>query len=222
MTTNELPAGDWRLAVYGRSQISGIGIRRQPRAGDRERIIAQQGYVCLYCEIPISTKIWRKTREVMLLANWDHFIPYAYSQRNPSSNWVLACHVCNGIKTARMFADVESARRAILPERIAKGYESPDDVFHRLGLEREQNIALVLVPRPTEKQLEALQLFAALGNRAAVSRSLGVGVHSTQKRLLGAARRVGATSLEEAVEICIRNGFISRPSVPAQAEGEAS
>lgn len=212
MTAKELPVGDWRRAVYGRSQIGGIGIRRRPRAVDRERIIAQQGYVCLYCEIPISTKIWRKTREVILCAAWDHFIPYAYSQQNPGHNWILACHVCNGIKTARMFNDVESARRAILPGRIAKGYECPDDVFHRLGLARDQDIRLALVPRPTDKQLEALQLLAAGASIFDAANQLGLARTTAHRRLLGAMRRLGAASFDEAIEIAIQNGFINRPA----------
>lgn len=209
MTATELPAEDWRRSVYGRSQIGGNGVRRQPRRVDRERIIAQQGYVCLYCEIPISTKIWRKAREVILCAAWDHFVPYAYSQRNPAQNWVLACHVCNGIKTARMFADVETARRAILPERIAKGYEAPEDVFHRLGLQRQHGVLVLQAQRPTDGQLEALQAFAVVGDESRVAERLGISVRALQSRLLGAARRLGAMSTAEAIEIARLNYFIT-------------
>ncbi|MFE3583724.1 HNH endonuclease [Streptomyces vinaceus] len=142
MTAKELPASDWRRSVYGRSQIGGVGQRRRPRMADRNRIIEQQGYVCLYCELPIGTFVLRGRRRVMLVANWDHFIPHAYSQANPASNWVLACHVCNSIKTARMFDSVESARQLILPRRIVKGYESVGATFHRLGLEKGTRSAI--------------------------------------------------------------------------------
>lgn len=218
MTAKELPPDDWRRAVYGRSQIGGIGIRRQPRHVDRERIIAQQGYTCLYCEIPISTMIWRKTREVMLRANWDHFIPYAYSQQNPSNNWILACHVCNGIKTSRMFADVETARRAILPERIAKGYESTSDVFHRLGLEREQQIVILPAPRPTDRQLEALGLVAAGVTTIRASVEMGICQTRVIELLKAAERRMGADSREEAIEMATRNGFIGQPATPMDSK----
>ncbi|MFB7605245.1 LuxR C-terminal-related transcriptional regulator [Streptomyces gardneri] len=212
MTLNELPADDWRRAVYGRSQVGGIGIRRRPRAVDRERIISQQGYICLYCELPIGTKIWRGRREVMLVAQWDHFVPYAYSQLNLSSNWVLACHVCNGIKTARMFNDVESARQVILPERIGKGYESPDGVLHRLGLERQQGIALLPVARPTDRQLEALQLLATGIPLTHIASKMEIGPPRVAALLDAAARRMGATSRSEAVATALRNGFISTPA----------
>lgn len=219
MTATELPAGDWRRVVYGSSQIGGTGVRRQPRRVERERIIAQQGYVCLYCEIPISTKIWRGSRDVILCAAWDHFIPYAYSQRNPSQNWVLACHVCNGIKTARMFADVEAARRAILPERIAKGYESPEEVLHRLGLQRQHGMLVLQAQRPTIKQTEALHAFAVLGDEVKVAKQLGISANSVRARLLSAARRLGAMSTVEAVKIARMNGFIAKGGQPDNFDG---
>lgn len=135
MTAPELPENDWRRAVYGRSQIGGIGIRRAPRLAERIRVQEAQGNRCLYCELPIGTAIWRRAQTVILRTNWDHFVPYSYLARNPDNNWVLACHVCNGIKTARMFDTVQTARQVILPVREAKGYEDPKSVLLRLGLE---------------------------------------------------------------------------------------
>ncbi len=217
MSTQELSPGDWRRAVYGRSHISGNGKRLSPRAGEREGVIARQGYRCLYCEIPIGTHIWRKTREVVLRPNWDHFVPFAYSQRNPSANWVLACHVCNSLKTARIFADVESVRRAILPERLAKGYEEPGAVFHRLNIEREQHVVLITAARPTERQLEALQLFAAGMRPGQIGDVMGLGYSRPSSLLREAARRMGVETREEAVEVALRNGFITRPA-PIGAE----
>lgn len=222
MTTDELAADDWRRAVYGRSRISGIGTRRRPHQADRERVIERQGYACLYCEIPISTVIRRRGRELILRANWDHFVPYSYSQRNPSANWVLACHVCNNIKTSRMFADVEAARRVILPERIAKGYESPEEVFYRSGLERQNGLVVVQAPRPTDKQLEALQAYSETRGSTAMGRSLGICAASAQKRLLGATRRLGASSPAEAVQIAQANGYLVGTDAPGQVREEAS
>lgn len=135
MTIHELPENDWRRAVYGRSAIGGIGVRRAPRLADRIRVQEVQGNRCLYCEIPIGTTIWRRSQSVTLRTNWDHFVPYSYLVRNPGANWVLACHVCNGIKSCRMFDSVQAARDTILPIREAKGYEDPKAVLLRLGLE---------------------------------------------------------------------------------------
>lgn len=134
MTARPLPPGDWRLRVYGRGPANGVTTRSYPRVAERTRAIELQDNRCLYCEIPIGTAIWRRSQTVILRTNWDHFIPYAYLARNPSTNWVLACHVCNRIKSCRMFDSVQQAREAILPTRAGKGYETPKDVFLRLGL----------------------------------------------------------------------------------------
>lgn len=135
----ERPLGDWRRTVYGRSRISGIGIRRSPRTAERNRVLEIQGNRCLYCELPIGTAIWRHSRSVTLQANWDHFVPFAYLAQNPESNWVLACHVCNNIKSCRMFDTVQAARDVILPAREVKGYEDLKSVLLRLGLVATDN-----------------------------------------------------------------------------------
>lgn len=139
MSATELPENDWRRSVYGRSQISGIGVRKAPRLSERLRVQEVQGNRCLYCELPIGTSIWRRSQTVILRTNWDHFVPYSYLARNPDNNWVLACHVCNGVKTARMFDTVQAARQAILPVREAKGYEDPKAVLMRLGLTADED-----------------------------------------------------------------------------------
>lgn len=133
VSAKELPPGDWRLVVYGRSRISGQNKRESPRLADRSRVLELQGNRCLYCEIPIGAQIARGSQNITLRAHWDHFVPFAYLASNPSSNWVLACHVCNGIKLARMFQTVQAARDLILPRRLTKGYESPEDVLFRIS-----------------------------------------------------------------------------------------
>lgn len=130
----ELDPEDWRLVVYGGVQIVGTDRRRYPPKNVRTRIAEKQNNTCLYCELPIGTVISRRKELIRLVANWDHFVPYAYSSRNANANWVLACHVCNGIKSARVFDTVQQARLLILPVREAKGYESPLAVMARLGL----------------------------------------------------------------------------------------
>lgn len=131
----------WRADVYTRG-LNPAKERRGPRKSDQDRILAIQGNVCLYCGIPIGTVIgravqkphgyiWRTT--VMLRRNWDHFAPHSYIAQNPGANWVLACHVCNNAKASRIFATVDDARRAILPSRQERGYESVRSVLSRLA-----------------------------------------------------------------------------------------
>lgn len=58
----------------------------------------------------------------MLRLNWDHFVPFAYGRTNASANWVAACHVCNGIKSCRVFDTVLEAQEYIRERWAAKGY----------------------------------------------------------------------------------------------------
>lgn len=149
-----LPVGDWRLAVYGARSSQGA-YRKRPRQIDQQQIVAIQGNECLYCGIPIGTRIWRKVRArrsnqgltVVLQRQWDHFVPYAFLEQNPSANWVLACHICNRIKSARMFNTIAEARGVILPERESRGYEPVREVLARIALdpvgeEAEGSVAL--------------------------------------------------------------------------------
>lgn len=131
----------WQLDVYGRG-LSTERERRAPRKSDQDRILAIQGNVCMYCGIPIGTVIGRAVKRprgyirrttVILRRNWDHFAPYSYIVQNPGANWVLACHVCNNAKSTRIFTTVDDARRAILPIREERGYESVRSVLGRLA-----------------------------------------------------------------------------------------
>lgn len=135
MAARELPPGDWRLKVYGHA-IGEQAKKRKPTLTARRQVIALQGDQCLYCQIPIGTRISRRTTEVTLRREWDHFVPFAYLARNPRLNWVIACHVCNNIKSARVFSDLDHARRTILPIRERKGYEPPELVLRRIAASR--------------------------------------------------------------------------------------
>lgn len=130
----ELPPGDWRRAVYGRP-IVGSERKRRPRVADKQRLLAAQGDTCLYCQLPIGAAVLRGDELVTLQRNFDHFVPYAFVSRNPGANFVIACHVCNGIKTALIFTTVEEARAYILPRREAKGYEPAWSAARRINLD---------------------------------------------------------------------------------------
>lgn len=136
-----LAGDDWRAVVYARG-LSTEQARRHPRVSDQKRILALQGNVCMYCGIPIGTVIGRSVKKssgyvwrttVVLRRNWDHFAPYSYIVQNPGANWVLSCHVCNLAKFTQLFETVEDARRAILPIRDERGYESVRHVLSRLA-----------------------------------------------------------------------------------------
>lgn len=216
MTAKELPAGDWRLKVYGH-RVSGQDQRRGPRRAEREQALRRQGNRCLYCEIPIGTQIWRGNQTVTLRAHWDHFVPYAYALRNGSSNWVLACHVCNAIKTARVFATVQDAREAILPARARKGYESPESALQRLDLRQTTSVL-----KPTERQLEALRLIAQGCSTDRAMEEMGIRSRAAFRSMVASAcLRLDVSELEEAVKVAAEHGFIPAPTARLGRNGAA-
>lgn len=128
-----LKPGDWRLVVYG-GAITAEAPHRPPRAAVR-RALERQGNVCLYCQIPIGTEILRRSRVIKLRRNFDHFVPHAYVARNPDSNFVIACHICNLVKRGNMFTTVEEARKYVLTRREELGYEPAWSVLRRVNLD---------------------------------------------------------------------------------------
>ncbi len=112
--------------------ITGSGQRKQPTAKKRKAILVRQKNRCLYCEHTLGTEILRRGDPVALRLNWDHFVPYAYGRTNAADNWVAACHVCNGIKSGRMFETVAEAQRYILGQWPSRGYQVRPPTFSSL------------------------------------------------------------------------------------------
>jgi 5-methylcytosine-specific restriction endonuclease McrA len=217
LSTTDLPPGkEWRRAVYGTVRITGAGSRTKPRQTDRQRVYAQQQGRCLYCDLPIDAEIHRQLAAgnrrngmVKLLPHWDHFVPYSYLLRNPSANWILACHVCNGIKLARMFDSVELAREFILPERIRKGYEEPDAVIHRLRMQHLEDFEAG-VRKPTNHQLRVLQMAADGMSAREIANKLEVRDGTIRDVLAAAAVNLRVRGLDAAIEAAQERGFIER------------
>jgi len=75
----------------------------------KRKILNEQNYLCIYCGkffgslYCIEGKLGiKKTR-----AEFDHFIAFVYSANNKSENIVAACNICNGLKSDKMFNDLE-------------------------------------------------------------------------------------------------------------------
>lgn len=97
--------------------------RKKPSKAARERIARAQDNKCLYCEQPIGKLVLRKGKPIFLRVNWDHVMPYAWSADNRKENFVLACHVCNGIKASKLFKTLIEAQIYIRKIRREKGYD---------------------------------------------------------------------------------------------------
>lgn len=99
-----------------------IGKRHKPNKKTKEYLLAIQGNACLYCEKSFNSFTYRNYKPVKLKLNWDHLIPYSYNQNNWHENWCAACHICNGIKSNKMFETIEECRNYINMIREKKGY----------------------------------------------------------------------------------------------------
>jgi hypothetical protein len=115
---------DWKRDVYARGGGACESVRRQPSRAQKDACIALQGNVCMYCGLSIGSLVMRNGRSVKLRPEWDHVEPYSYLRQNPSTNWALACHVCNGIKSDLRFESLDDMRAFIIRQRERKGYET--------------------------------------------------------------------------------------------------
>jgi 5-methylcytosine-specific restriction endonuclease McrA len=104
--------------------------RRKPSPLIQRKILEDQDYCCLYCDVNVYGYTYKKERPVKVRLNWDHMVPYIYSGNNKEDNFAAACHVCNGIKSDMMFETIDDARLYILTVRRKKGYSNfpPEDL----------------------------------------------------------------------------------------------
>lgn len=97
--------------------------RKTPPKIEKDRILEEQEYRCFYCSVLLESTRFRNGKPLMIRVNWDHQLPYAFSQNNTISNFVAACHVCNGIKSDRLFRTVDEAQLYLAQKRKQKGYD---------------------------------------------------------------------------------------------------
>lgn len=96
--------------------------RKLPSVKERLEILDLQGHRCFYCDIPLGSTQFRKGKPIKIQTHWDHQLPYSYSQNNHTYNYVAACHVCNGLKSNKLFQTVEEAQVYLADKRKQKGY----------------------------------------------------------------------------------------------------
>ena len=96
--------------------------RRLPSAAEREEILNQQNHQCIYCECTFGMQFLRNGRKRILRVEWDHALPFSYSQNNNANNFVAACQVCNRLKHDFIFSSLDEARVYLADQRAKKGY----------------------------------------------------------------------------------------------------
>jgi hypothetical protein len=118
------------------------GGRKRPRKKVQNKILEEQRYLCFYCWRRFGQTVYREGRSIRLKINWDHVNPWSYCLSNKDSNFVAACHVCNGIKSNLMFKDLDDARTTITERWKDKGYSDVPPMSIRLR--RNKGVAEVL------------------------------------------------------------------------------
>lgn len=96
--------------------------RKRPSKNAQSEILRNQNNCCFYCGVRFGSIRIRNGNPVIIKINWDHQLPFAYSQNNNASNFVAACHVCNGIKSDLIFQTVEESQIYLRDKRSQKGY----------------------------------------------------------------------------------------------------
>jgi hypothetical protein len=96
--------------------------RRSPSLVEKNRILEKQENKCFYCGISFGSFKLRNGKSILIEVEWDHRTPFAYSRNNKTENFVAACHVCNRLKSSRIFQTVEEAQVYLAERRKSKGY----------------------------------------------------------------------------------------------------
>ena len=84
--------------------------RKKAKKKDKKDILYVQNNRCLYCEMEFGSSYFYKGKRQNRRVNWDHLVPFSYSQNNYSYNYVAACNLCNSIKSNLVFQTVDEAR----------------------------------------------------------------------------------------------------------------
>lgn len=84
--------------------------RKRLSPSKKAQALKAQSGACFYCERQIGSHVMKNGRPVALQLEWDHLVPYSYSQDNTDYNYVAACHMCNGWKTDMVFQTVDEAK----------------------------------------------------------------------------------------------------------------
>lgn len=97
--------------------------RKTPPKTEKSKILEQQENCCFYCNVTFETIRYRNGKPFTIKIDWDHKLPFSYSQNNTVSNFVAACHVCNRIKSNVVFRTIEEAQVHLADKRRLKGYD---------------------------------------------------------------------------------------------------
>jgi len=111
-----------QIADTTKREISPEFRRRRPPRKKRDEQLERQNGLCAYCDRVLGSYVFRGGCPKKLEIEWDHVVPFSYSQNNKNTNFVAACCVCNHLKSSTMYPNMEAARSDLQRRFIAKGY----------------------------------------------------------------------------------------------------
>lgn len=85
-------------------------VRRLPKHKQAERLLDLWDHRCAYCLRTFGTWTTLHGRLLKVRLNWDHCVPWAFSQNNEGSNFLPACATCNGWKGSLVFQTLDEVR----------------------------------------------------------------------------------------------------------------
>jgi|SRR3990167_1459633 len=116
----------WALVVGGKRQCCGRQIivapvtakrmssppvvRKQPKQAERKRLLELFQDACAYCEKTFDSWTAYHGRPKRVRLNWDHQVPWVYSQNNRKENFLPACRFCNSWKGSLIFRTIEEVK----------------------------------------------------------------------------------------------------------------
>lgn len=104
------------------------GVRKKPSATVKAAILKIQDNKCLYCNKEFGTYYERYNKISRTKLHFDHLAPFSYTQNNTKYGFVAACHICNSIKSNKVFNTVEEVFHYVNYNRQKKGYKYFDEV----------------------------------------------------------------------------------------------
>lgn len=98
--------------------------RRRPTELEKRVILARQENRCAYCRASFGDVASRGEIRRVLQPCWDHVQPFCWQADSRPINFVVACSVCNGVKSSKMFETLEEARSYVWRTRKKRGWEA--------------------------------------------------------------------------------------------------
>jgi len=93
------------------------GLRQLPSKEYQTAQLVRQADRCFYCFMHFGSWVLWRNKDQRLIIHWDHYVPFAYLQTNPTEDFVAACQICNAVKHAKLFQTVQEARQYVSLQR---------------------------------------------------------------------------------------------------------